>query len=104
MNSVGLLILLALGGLFWWESLGARTAARRAARRACADAGVGFIDEVAIKRMRPGRAPGGGFGLLRTYGFEFFVAGDRRYGGEVALQAHRVVRVTLEPHPFQHEE
>lgn len=100
MNSIGALLLLALGGLAWWNTLGARSAARRAARRACAEAGVGFIDELALHRIRPGLDGRGNPCLKRAYEFEFFVAGDRRYGGEVALEGHRIVRVHMEPHPF----
>lgn len=100
LNGIGVLLLLALAGLAWWHNLGARTTARRAARKACAEAGVGFIDEIALKRLRPARAPGGGLCLRRTYGFEFFVAGDRRYAGEVEMRARRIARVHLDPYPF----
>lgn len=104
MHGIGALLILALAGLGWWNALGARTAARRAARAACVKAGVGFIDEVALRRIRPGRDARGNPCLKRVYGFEFFVAGDRRYAGEIALAGHRVVRVHMDPHPTEARE
>ena len=46
------IVLLALLG-FWWDSLGARQAARLAGRRVCEREGVQFLDDtVAISRLR----------------------------------------------------
>jgi len=100
LNSVGLLFLLAAALLAWWSTLGARTRARGAARRACEEAGVLFIDELAFKRLRFGRDRRGQPCLKRTYAFEFVVGGERRYAGEVELHAQRVVTVRMDPHPF----
>lgn len=100
MRNIGLLLLLALIALAWWNALGARTAARRAARGACTEAGVGFIDELALQRLTLARNRHGRLCLKRVYGFEFFVAGDRRYAGTVETHARRVTAVRMDPYPI----
>lgn len=99
MHTIGWLLILSLLGLAWWNALGARTRARRAARRACKRAGVLFIDELALRRMRLGLA-----GLKRVYGFEFIVRGDLRYAGEVTVHGQHVVAVRMDPYPFEAEQ
>src|SRR5699024_11186086 len=47
------LLLAALVSLCWWSALGAKMKARRAARRACEQAQVRFIDELALRQLRP---------------------------------------------------
>lgn len=94
------LITLPVVALFWWNALGARTRARRAAMRACKDAQARFIDELAFRRVWLGRDDGGRLCLMRRYGFEFYRDGDRRYGGEIEMHGERVARVQLDPHPF----
>lgn len=100
MDFIPLLLALAVIGLGWWSALGARARARTAARRACTRAQVLFIDELALKRVRPGRGDRGQPCLKRDYGFEFTVRGERRYAGEVAVHGQQVVFVHMEPHPF----
>jgi hypothetical protein len=94
------LILLAVLALIWWRQMGARTAARRAARAACADAEVRFIDEVAFKRIGFTRDEQGRWRLTRYYGFEFYQRGDRRYTGTVEMYGQRVNRVYMGPRPL----
>ncbi|MBO9470639.1 DUF3301 domain-containing protein [Endozoicomonas sp. G2_2] len=89
------LIGLSILGLFWWQSLGARWAARRAALRACEDAEVTFIDELAFQRLSFARGT-----LKRRYRFEFYRRGDRRYTGWVDMRGQRVEHVEMDPHPF----
>lgn len=89
---------LSVLALFWWQSLGARWAARRAAIAACKEAGVTFIDELVFKRLSLGRGA-----LKRRYRFEFYQRGDRRYTGWVDLHGQRVVHVEMGPHPFTQE-
>lgn len=85
----------ALVAIFWWQSLGARTRARRAALAACENAQMVFIDELAFAGIGLSRG-----GVRRRYRFEFYHHGDRRYGGVVEMQGLRVARVQLDAHPF----
>lgn len=88
----------ALVAIFWWQSLGARSRARRAALAACEDARMTFIDELAFDRIGLGR----GF-IKRRYRFEFYQRGDRRYGGIVEMNGLHVAQVQLEAHPFSQD-
>lgn len=93
------LFALALVVLAWWSALGAKTAARRAARAACRDAGVGFIDELALKCLTIGRDGHRRVRIKRVYGFEFYWSGERRHAGEVVMHGQRVAGVQLDPYP-----
>jgi hypothetical protein len=91
--------LAAVGCLVWlWrDSLRAREAAARVARRACASEGVQFLDDtVALAAMRAvfdrGRPT-----LRRVYTFEFSRAGHDRRTGSVTVTGARVETVFLEP-------
>lgn len=103
MDTIGLFLIAAVIGLGWWSAVGARTRARGAARRACRRAGVTFIDELAFRRLRPGRGATGRLCLKRRYRFEFIVRGDIRYTGDVFVEGQRVVSVDMEPYPFLSE-
>lgn len=91
---------LAIVALIWWRNMGARSAARRAARRACEDAEVRFIDELAFKRIRLVRDDHGAWRLMRRYGFEFYRRGDRRYAGTIEMYGQQIVRVYMGPRPL----
>lgn len=95
------LLMLAVIALLWWQALGARTRARRAALAACEQAQVTFIDELALRHFMLGRDRRGAWRLKRRYGFEFYRRGDRRFRGEVEMHGERVARVELEPYPFE---
>ena len=97
------LIGLALIALVWWSAMGAKARARAAARAACEDAEMLFIDELALKRLHLARDAHGKRRLARRYGFEFYQRGDRRYGGIVDMHGLHVARVQLEAHPFSEE-
>lgn len=94
------LILLAVIALVWWRQMGARSAARRAAKSACVDAEVIFIDELAFKRIGITRDDEGIWRLTRHYGFEFYQRGDRRYAGTVEMHGQYVNRVYMGPRPL----
>lgn len=94
------LLAAAVIALIWWRAMGARSAARRAALKACEDADVTFIDELAFKRIGPRRDSRGAWHLARRYGFEFYERGDRRYAGTVEMHGQRVVNVFLGPRPL----
>lgn len=98
------LIALLLVALAWWQTLGAKMAARRAAREACRDAEVRFIDELALKRLTIGRSQGRDgrrrYRVKRVYGFEFYWGGERRYAGEIVMHGQRVAAVHMDPYPL----
>lgn len=103
MDIIALFLIAAVIGLGWWSIIGARTRARRAARRACRDAEVTFIDELAFRRIRIERGRSGRLSLRRYYDFEFVVRGDMRYSGTVIVEGQRVVSVAMDPYPFPAE-
>ncbi|WP_423822389.1 DUF3301 domain-containing protein [Salinisphaera sp. SPP-AMP-43] len=94
------LLLLAVIALVWWRQMGARALARRAAQKACAEAEVIFIDELAFKRIGLARDDHGSLRLIRRYGFEFYQRGDRRYAGTVEMYGQRVRHVYMGPRPL----
>lgn len=94
------LIGLSILALLWWQAMGAKTRARRAALKACEEAEVTFIDELAFKGMTLGRAGNGALCIKRRYGFEFYRRGDRRYAGEIEMHGERLARLQLDPYPL----
>ena len=71
---------------FWFDTLTAREAGIRAARRACDEEGLQFLDEsVAGRLLWPARDAAGQLRLRRVYRFEFSDTGDNRRSGSVAL-------------------
>ena len=95
------LIGLALIALAWWSAMGAKARARAAARAACDEAEMTFIDELAFKRIELGRNARGQWCVKRHYVFEFYHTGDRRYGGSVEMHAQHVARIQLDPYPVE---
>lgn len=98
------LLAAAVAGLIWWDALGAKVKARRAARRACHEAEVRFIDELALKRLHIARRGYQGgrrtWGVRRVYGFEFYWGGAMRHAGHVVMHGQRIVAVHLDPYPL----
>lgn len=94
-------IVLAVAAMIWWRAMGARASARRAARAACREAEMRFIDELAFKHIGLGRDHGGHWCVIRRYGFEFFESGERRYSGTVEMHGQRVARVYMGPRPLR---
>lgn len=89
------LILLALLA-FWWDSLGARQAARLAGRRACEREGAQFLDDsVAVSRIRFQRDGRGRLMFYRQYRFEYSRSGEDRLRGQVDLLGKQVLRVDM---------
>lgn len=90
------LLLLALGVWFVSDSLKARETAHAAARRACEEAGVQFLDDtVSQSGLRLARNGEGRATLERHYRFEFSPSGDDRQQGRVRLLGNRVQEVNL---------
>lgn len=88
------------GGLsFWWNTLGIKPIALRAAQRHCDEMGVQLLDEsIVIRRARLKRDRQGGMRVWRSFSFEFSTTGDVRYRGRVEVVGKRVTDVRLEPH------
>jgi predicted membrane metal-binding protein len=95
---VELLVLLLLAVAVWFisESLKARELAYAAARRACEEAQVQFLDDtVSQSGMRLARDADGRATLERYFRFEFSTTGDDRLQGRVRLLGGQVQDVNL---------
>jgi hypothetical protein len=93
-----LLLLLLLGLVVWFvsDSLRSRETAHAAARRACEEAGVQFLDDtVSQSVLRIARDAEGRVVLERHYRFEFSPTGYDRERGRVRLLGQRVQEVNL---------
>ena len=96
MAELFVLLLLALAVWFVSDSLKAREAAHAAARRACEEAGVQFLDDtVSQSGMRLTRNADGRVTFERYFRFEFSPTGDDRQQGRVRLLGGRVQEVNL---------
>lgn len=90
------LLLLALAIWFVSDSLKAREAAHAAARKACEEAGVQFLDDtVSQSSLRLARDAEGRAVLERHFRFEFTPTGDDRQQGRVRLLGTQVQEVNL---------
>jgi hypothetical protein len=98
-SSLWLLIVLALIGWFWLDSLRAREVAVGVGKAACRKYGLQFLDDsVALAALRVGRSPRGGLRLRRRFRFEYSWTGDERSEGYVTLIGQDLEQVRLEPH------
>lgn len=92
------LLLAALAGVaaFWWDGLQKREFAIQAARRACEQASVQFLDEtVALKKMTLRRDANQRARVYREFAFEYSSVGDDRQTGRVYLLGNRVLSADL---------
>jgi Protein of unknown function (DUF3301) len=79
-------------GWFWMDSLKAREAALRAAREACAQDDLLFLDQtVSITAIKLVRDENGRIQLQRSYEFEYSDTGDNRRKGSIVLLGRRVL-------------
>ena len=104
MELAGLLLLLALGWL-WYDSLNVREIAVRAARDACRAEDLLFLDDtVGIRTLTLARNADGQVQLQRAYDFEFSDTGNNRLKGGVVLLGNRVtlLNIGLRPAPALH--
>ena len=93
-----LIVILLLAAAVWFvsDSLKAREAAHQAARRACEEAGVQFLDDtVSQSGLRLARNAEGRLMFERHFRFEFSPTGDDRQQGRVRLLGSRVLDVKL---------
>lgn len=96
MTELTVFLLLAAAVWFIFDSMKAREAAHAAARRACEEAGVQFLDDtVSQSGMRVARDAEGRMALERHFRFEFTPTGDDRQQGRVRLLGNRVQEVNL---------
>ncbi|MFA6971839.1 MAG: DUF3301 domain-containing protein [Gallionella sp.] len=99
MDMISLLLLLAVSGWFWFDSLRALELARSTGKKACFDANVQFLDDTvatiatALARDKSGRRV-----LRRTYRFEFSETGNTRLEGRLILLGGEIESVTMEPY------
>jgi len=97
------LLMLAVLGWFWYDSMHTLEIARNAGRRACDDAHVQFLDDtvagiaLALVRNNSGRRV-----LRRTYRFEFSDTGDSRLEGQLIVLGGKVESVEMEPYRILH--
>lgn len=80
----------------WYDSIGAREIAVRAAERACQAESVQLLDEtVAAARTRPARDDDGRLVLRRVYRFEYSDTGNNRKPGSLVMLGPEVVAVNI---------
>ena len=92
MDFSSLLLLLLFGLLiwFWLDSIRARELGVDAAREACADEGLQFLDDTVVgQALTLARDDAGRLRLRRVYAFEYSDTGDNRRAGSVTLLGHR---------------
>lgn len=96
-----ILLILLVGLILWYinDSLKCREIVLRAARRACDQMNVQFLDQ-SVVRTRTGLARGesGAMLLRREYHFDFSLDGADRHAGHVVCLGQRVVGLSLD-HP-----
>ena len=94
-----LLPILVIGALawFWWDSGRARETAIRAARQACQNCGVQFLDQtVALRSIRVRRDPVGQLRLFRKYTFELSHNGTERDKGYAVMVGQQLADMHLD--------
>lgn len=91
-----LLVIVALVAWFWIDSLRAREMATAACRRACSQEGLQFLDgTVALERLGLGRSPAGRLQLRRQYRFDYTQDGITRRRGGAVLVGGQLLTLTL---------
>ncbi|WP_232199397.1 DUF3301 domain-containing protein [Thioalkalivibrio thiocyanodenitrificans] len=96
-----LLLVLLAGLLIWYvnDSLKTRERVLRAARNACSDLHVQFLDQSVVQsRLGWGRDGTGRVRLRREYRFDFSLDGSDRHAGQITCLGQRVVALVLH-HP-----
>ena len=84
---------------YWVDSLRASEIATRAARRACEQDDVQFLDDTVVcVRTRPARDDNGQMCLARRYQFEFSDTGNDRRTGAIRMLGQRVDMVITGVH------
>ena len=90
--------LMGTGVWLWLDSLKTREIGIKAAKKACAEEGLQFLDDtVLIRSLRPARDDDGQLKLRRIYAFEYSDTGDNRCSGSVVMLGHVVEYLQLRP-------
>lgn len=93
---LGLYLFLGLGAWYWWDGLQKRELALQAAQRACAQAGVQFLDaSVSLRKLSLRRDENQRARFYREYAFDYSTQGDDRQVGRVYLLGPRVMSISL---------
>lgn len=103
MNWYELLLLCALAGAiwFWLDSLKAREIGILAARNACREEGLQFLDETVVGRsVKLQRDDEGVLRLRRIFAFEYSDTGNNRCFGSVTMTGHKVDMLHVRPHLY----
>ncbi|MGQ0654460.1 MAG: DUF3301 domain-containing protein [Betaproteobacteria bacterium] len=96
------ILLIALGALFWIDSLRARERAVAAGRSACERYSLQFLDDtVAFARLRLARDEDGQVKIKRTYTFEFSDTGNNRRHGAIVMLGAQLADLHMEPYRVQ---
>jgi len=94
---IALLAVLGAMAWYWYAGMQVREQAIAVGRRACAEAGLQFLDEsVALSRTRFGRNNSGQLQFQRDYRFEFSDTGNNRRPGVIRMLGDRVEWVSLD--------
>ena len=95
------LVLTAVGVWFWLDSLKTREIGVHAARNACQEEGLQFLDETVVgQSLRLARDDAGRLRLRRVYAFEYSDTGNDRRSGSVTLLGHEVEILHVRPHLY----
>lgn len=86
---------------FWLDSLKAREIGVNAARDACQEEGLQFLDETVVGRsLRLARDDVGRLKLRRVFAFEYSDTGNDRRSGSVTMLGHDVELLHVRPHLY----
>jgi len=101
LSEVLFLVLTAVGVWFWLDSLKTREIGVNAARGACQEDGLQFLDETVVgTSVRLARDDAGRLRLRRVYSFEYSDTGNDRRSGSVTLLGHDVEFLHVRPHLY----
>lgn len=101
LSEVLFLVLTAIGVWFWLDSLKTREIGVNAARKACQDDDLQFLDETVVgTSVRLARDDEGRLRLRRVYSFEYSDTGNDRRSGSVTLLGHDVEILHVRPHLY----
>ena len=94
------LLLLALVGWFWLDSLRSREIATHTCKAVCRRDQYQFLDDtVSLQNLGVARDLGGTLRIRRAYRFEYATSGDRRYQGLVVMLGSQLQVLKMDHQP-----
>ena len=97
MENILLILLIAAGAWFWWDSMNAREYAVQTAARACQQINGQLLDQtVSLESIKPARNDEGRVVLRRIYGFEYSIERVERRKGRAILRGQVLEQVQLD--------